>query len=176
MRSPVFIANIGNPTADKLTAKLFTDYRSQRITKGVSLNSVNREHAYLRAMFNELKRLGHWHLENPVYSVRQFSISQIELIYLSDAQITALLEAVKQSRNADAYHVTMWHSQPVQDGQKLSVYVLNSFQYHRPWSPLPIQNPDGIDQYHWMTLLPSSSKQKRPDDSLKAVMQHFATL
>ncbi len=98
---------IGNPTADKLTAKLFTDYRSQRITKGVSLNSVNREHAYLRAMFNELKRLGHWNLENPVYSVRQFSISQTELIYLSDSQITALLEALKQSRNADAYHVTM---------------------------------------------------------------------
>ncbi len=98
---------IGNPTADKLTAKLFTDYRSQRITKGVSLNSVNREHAYLRAMFNELKRLGHWHHENPVLTVRQFSVSQTELTYLSGSQIDDLLSALRESKKSDAYRVTL---------------------------------------------------------------------
>ena len=98
---------IGNPTADRLTAKLFTDYRAQRITAGVSPNSANREHAYLRAMFNELKRLGHWHLDNPVILVRQFSLPECGLTYLTDMQIGMLLEALQQSKSQDAYRVTL---------------------------------------------------------------------
>ena len=96
---------IGNPTADKITATLFTDYRAKRISDNVSLNSVNREHSYLRAMFNELIRLGHWHQKNPVSSVRQFSVSDTELQYLSHDQIAVLLDELKRGRNLDAYKV-----------------------------------------------------------------------
>lgn len=98
---------MSNPTVDKLTPKLFTDYRALRVASGISLNSVNREHAYLRAMFNELIRLGHWHHKNSVSSVRQFSVSDAELQYLSHDQIAMLLEELKRGRNLDAYKVAL---------------------------------------------------------------------
>ncbi|MCC7544356.1 MAG: hypothetical protein IT506_02565 [Aquabacterium sp.] len=34
--------------------------RTERLAAGIAPNSVNREHAYLRSVFNELRRLGQW--------------------------------------------------------------------------------------------------------------------
>ncbi len=57
---------VNNPLADDFTAKTFTNYRQKRMSdeffrtekkKAVSLNTLNKELIYFRAVFNELRRL-----------------------------------------------------------------------------------------------------------------------
>lgn len=83
-----------NPVADQFKPEMFADYRASRLNEGITANSLNREHAYLRAVFNELKRLGQWKTENPLAKVRQIKIAERELAYLSIEQIRALLKAL----------------------------------------------------------------------------------
>lgn len=93
---------MGNPVADKFTVTLFAEYREQRLRSGISPNNMNREHAYLRSVFSELKRLGHWKAENPMSSLRQFKIVERELTYLDGEQIGRLLNALADGRNQHA--------------------------------------------------------------------------
>ncbi|MBB5202810.1 integrase [Inhella inkyongensis] len=90
---------MGNPVADRFSVEMFAAYRKQRIDAGITASNMNREHAYLRAVFNELIRLGQWSKENPLAKLRQFKVPQIELTYLDGEQISALLDALKLSRN-----------------------------------------------------------------------------
>jgi integrase len=90
---------LGNPVADRFTVDMFAAYRTKRISEGISQNNLNREHAYLRSVFNELTRPGHWKRENPLANLRSFKIQEIELTFLTDAQITLLLDAMDGSRN-----------------------------------------------------------------------------
>ena len=93
-----------NPRADEFTAETFADYRRKRIDAGITQNNMNREHAYLRAMFNELERLGYWKKANPLEHLRAFKIQENELSYLTKEQIKGLLDALSSSRNP---HVTL---------------------------------------------------------------------
>jgi integrase len=95
---------LGNPVADRFTVDMFAAYRTKRIGEGISHNNLNREHAYLRSVFNELTRLGHWTRENPLANLRSFKIQEIELTFLTNAQIKLLLDAMNGSRNP---HVKM---------------------------------------------------------------------
>ena len=97
---------LGNPVVDKFTAELFSEYRAKRLKEGISANNLNREHAYLRAVFNELKRLGVWNGDNPLSTVRQFKIKERELSYLSLGQIRTLLTELESVANSDAALVT----------------------------------------------------------------------
>lgn len=94
-------SGLGNPAVDKFHAEHFSEYRKRRLASGVSANSLNREHAYLRSVFNELKRLGHWKGENPLASVRQFKIAERELAYLTLEQIRVLLAALELGKTRD---------------------------------------------------------------------------
>jgi integrase len=98
-RLHAMVKNMGNPVADRFSVDLFASYRTKRIDAGVSPNNMNREHSYLRAMFNELIRLGHWTKENPISKLRQFKIQQSELSYLTKEQIRDLLQILKESSN-----------------------------------------------------------------------------
>ena len=80
----------------------FNTYRQARIDEGKSLATVNREHSYLRSVFNELKRLGEWTQANPIGDIRQFKIQEQELSYLTRPQIVELLNELKKSRNPHA--------------------------------------------------------------------------
>jgi site-specific recombinase XerD len=93
---------LGNPTVDTFNVNMFVEYRSQRLNQGISANNLNREHAYLRSVFNELRRLGYWKKENPLAFVRQFKIEERELSYLKLEQISALLAKLGKGRNRDA--------------------------------------------------------------------------
>lgn len=97
---------MGNPVADRFTVEMFATYRTKRLADGITQNSVNREHAYLRAMFNELQRLGQWKKPNPLAELRQFKIQEKELSFLTLAQIDQLLESLNQSRNVHAIKIT----------------------------------------------------------------------
>lgn len=94
---------LGNPIAGQFKAEMFTEYRTKRLNDGISANNLNREHAYLRAVFNELIRLGQWQGENPLGKVRQFKISERELSFLTLTQITLLLETLREGRSEGAW-------------------------------------------------------------------------
>ena len=84
---------MGSPTANEFSAQLFTAYRAKRLdgqfarTKRiakVSPRTMNLEHAYFLAVFNELKRLEECSAPNPLESVRQFRTDESEMAYLTD--------------------------------------------------------------------------------------------
>lgn len=85
---------MGNPVAEQFKPEMFAAYRAKRLTEGITANNLNREHSYLRAVFNELGRLGQWKSENPLAKVRQIKISERELSFLSVEQIRRLLDAL----------------------------------------------------------------------------------
>ncbi|HDR8990106.1 TPA: tyrosine-type recombinase/integrase [Burkholderia vietnamiensis] len=95
-------AAMSNPVADKFSVQIFATYRDQRLKAGVSLANMNREHAYLRSVFSELKRLGQWKGDNPLSSLRQFKVVERELTYLDRSQIVRLLHELGESRNRHA--------------------------------------------------------------------------
>lgn len=95
---------MGNPRAETFTVDVFAEYRTKRLAAGITQNNMNREQSYLRAVFNELSRLGHWKGENPLKRLRAFKIQERELSYLTAEQITELLSALRVSQNK---HVTL---------------------------------------------------------------------
>lgn len=95
---------LGNPIGSQLTASDFSAYREER-TKTISTTTANREHSYLRAMFNELERLGVITYPNPLAKIRQFREREGELRYLSHEEIDQLLEACASSSNRSLIYV-----------------------------------------------------------------------
>lgn len=95
-------AAMSNPVADKFSVQIFATYRDQRLKAGISLANMNREHAYLRSVFSELKRLGQWKGDNPLSSLRQFKVVERELTYLDRSQIVRLLHELGEGRNRHA--------------------------------------------------------------------------
>ncbi|HDY8229154.1 TPA: tyrosine-type recombinase/integrase [Vibrio vulnificus] len=96
--------SLGNPVGSDLTSEMFARYREKR-TLEVSLKTVNREHSYLRAVFNELDRLGVISFENPLTKIRQFREAECELRFLSHNEISRLLEQCRKSSNKSLVHV-----------------------------------------------------------------------
>lgn len=92
-------AAMGNPRADLFTPDQFAEYRMKRLETGISANTMNREQAYLRAVFNETIRLSHWKKENPLKQLRAFKIEERELSYLTSEQIVSLLEQLAKAKN-----------------------------------------------------------------------------
>lgn len=95
---------LGNPVAYDFSALAFSTYREER-TKEISTTTVNREHSYLRAMFNELERLGVINFPNPLVKIRQFREREGELCYLSHDEISELLMTCNQSSNRSLIYV-----------------------------------------------------------------------
>ncbi|EBZ4260979.1 site-specific integrase [Salmonella enterica subsp. enterica serovar Saintpaul] len=101
---------MGSPLATEFSAQLFTAYRAKRLdgnfarTKRVlkvSSRTMNLEHAYFLAVFNELKRLGEWQAPNPLENVRQFRTDESEMAFLTTEQIELLLEECRRSSAKD---------------------------------------------------------------------------
>ena len=100
---------MGNPYAADFTTTHFTKYRTDRLAgkfnrqkigsglkkgedaKAPSANTLNHELAYLRAVFNELERLGEWGAENPLGKIRALKFDETEMAYLAIDQIHPLL-------------------------------------------------------------------------------------
>lgn len=96
-----------NPKATEFTVSDFALYRRLRMENdGVGPNTLNHEHAYLNAVFNELIRQGEWVEPNPLKNLRKFKLDEQELAFLSHEQIIRLLDECKASTNPSLYHVT----------------------------------------------------------------------
>ncbi|WP_374087279.1 tyrosine-type recombinase/integrase [Methylomicrobium lacus] len=96
---------LNNPYAYTLTPELFSEYRQKRLAEGLSTNSMNREHAYLKSAFNELIRIGQWKKTNPVEKIRLLKIDEKELTYLTQDQIKQLMQAIEEGESEDLYLV-----------------------------------------------------------------------
>lgn len=100
---------LGDPIAAQLTAKDWAHYRDRRLRGEIDNGyhsdpekwkvkpiTVNREQQYLDAVFNELKRLGEWPLPNPLEGIRVFKESDKEMSWLTQPQISQLLDACER--------------------------------------------------------------------------------
>ena len=96
---------MGNPLANKFDKTMFAAYRKLRLEK-VSPKTVNNEQTYVRALFNELKRLGEWNKENPLDGVRMLKHKQSEMGFLQPKQIIILLSTLENAHNKDALIIT----------------------------------------------------------------------
>ncbi|MCW2484768.1 tyrosine-type recombinase/integrase [Candidatus Symbiopectobacterium sp. NZEC127] len=110
----IICGGLGDPVAVTLTAKDWAHYRDLRLqgaidngystsleTRKVSTGTINCEHAFLRAVFNELKRLGEWSLPNPLENIREFDQPEREMAWLTPQQITRLLAACIKHGNEE---------------------------------------------------------------------------
>ena len=96
-------ADLGNPVAVKFKGSDFTDYRALRLKDGTKPGTLNNYHAYLRAVFNELERIGEWKHPNPLKTVRRIKYDEKELTFLNSEQVRILLSLL----TGDAYKVTL---------------------------------------------------------------------
>jgi len=96
---------MGNPLAKKFDKTMFAAYRKLRL-ENVSPKTVNNEQTYVRALFNELTRLGEWTKGNPIEGVRMLKHKQSEMGFLQPEQMTGLLEALGKTHNKDALVIT----------------------------------------------------------------------
>lgn len=99
-----------DPLVNDFTTRTFTDYRKRRMNgelyrtdsvKTISLRTLNLELVYLRAMFNELARLGEWDQPNPIGNIKQFKTDESEMAFLSNEQIKLLLDECASSNVAN---------------------------------------------------------------------------
>lgn len=106
--------SMGNPLAHEFSATMFSLYRKKRLSgeiartarvQKVSPRTMNLELAYFRAVFNELKRLGHWKKDNPLENLRPFKSEDAELSYLENDEIERLLIQCMNSQNKSTYWV-----------------------------------------------------------------------
>jgi site-specific recombinase XerD len=91
-------SRLKNPRIIEFNSQVFSAYRSKRLDE-VSANTVNHEHSYLGAVFNELIRLGELS-ENPIKTIRKIKIQETELCFLTNEQINLLLSETSNSLNS----------------------------------------------------------------------------
>ena len=96
---------MGNPLAKKFDKTMFAAYRKLRL-ESVSPKTVNNEQTYVRALFNELTRLGEWTKGNPIEGVRMLKHKQSEMGFLQPEQVINLLETLRNAHNKDAQIIT----------------------------------------------------------------------
>ncbi len=90
---------LGNPIASTFTALDFGRYRTQRL-KDCTPATVNHEHRYLKAVFNELIRLGVWNEANPLAKLRQLKVDETERAFLTLDECRLLLQECAASTNS----------------------------------------------------------------------------
>lgn len=98
-RTLAIVEALGNPIASTLSPLEFSRYRAERL-KTCTPATVNHEHRYLKAMFNELIRLGVWHEANPVANLRQLRVDETELTFLTLEECRLVLAQCAASTNS----------------------------------------------------------------------------
>ncbi|MDC5820423.1 tyrosine-type recombinase/integrase [Vibrio europaeus] len=133
---------MGNPIATLLNAKLYSEFRSQRMhgqisfvndrwQKGApSIATLNSELARFKAVFSKLKELGEWKLPNPIEDVKPFKDHERSMAFLHKEQITLLLELVALHTREDMLKIVKlclatgarWNEAAQLNGSQLTQY------------------------------------------------------
>ena len=85
--------DLGDPVAAKFTADQFCTLRGKLLVEGINGKTLNNRLGYVKSVFNELHRLGDIDYPNPLAKVRPLRLQERPLSYLTQEQITELLEA-----------------------------------------------------------------------------------
>ncbi|EJE8523594.1 tyrosine-type recombinase/integrase [Vibrio parahaemolyticus] len=110
------VEELGNPFAIKFTAKEFVHWRSSRKAKNrygdettagksISAPTNNLDLRYLRAVFNELIALGEWTQPNPLTNVKSIQVTESEMGFFSNEEITMLFDRISKSKRAKEYEL-----------------------------------------------------------------------
>jgi integrase len=86
--------DLGDPVAIKLTGNAFSEVRSLLFKQGIQPKTLNNRLGYLKALFNELNRLGDIDYANPLVNVRPLRLQERAVSFLSVSQISELLAAL----------------------------------------------------------------------------------
>ena len=98
---------LGNPIARMMTEREFALMRAKRTAEGISAKTLNNELAYIKAMFNVLKKQKEIAFDNPLNDLDPLKIGERELSYLTHEQIDILLDAFKSSENEHVELITL---------------------------------------------------------------------
>ncbi|WP_397378586.1 tyrosine-type recombinase/integrase [Pseudomonas sp.] len=85
---------LGDPIAIKLTGTHLAQLRRSELESGAVPKSINNRFTYLKAVFNELRRLGDIDYPNPLDSIKPLKFQERQLSYLSIHQIALLIAAL----------------------------------------------------------------------------------
>lgn len=85
------IREMEDPRANALTRKFLLEYRTSKLTAGLSPHTVNRDLTVLSAMFSVLIRAEEFYHENPVHEIRKLRVPPSDMSFLSDDEIDSLL-------------------------------------------------------------------------------------
>lgn len=85
---------LGDPRAEKLTPKMFLNYRFVRTEAGISGKTLNNELCYLNSMYNGLKASGEVSYSNPLGEMKMLKLDERELSWLSSDEIQHLLGTI----------------------------------------------------------------------------------
>ncbi|EUD11772.1 tyrosine-type recombinase/integrase [Providencia alcalifaciens] len=97
------IKDMGNPAIYQITSKLLGRYRSDRLQDGVKASTINRDLNLLMGMFTFLAEIGEFSQVNPIKSLGKLKEEKPEMAYLTERDITKLLESV----SGDYWRITV---------------------------------------------------------------------
>ncbi|HDC2640153.1 TPA: tyrosine-type recombinase/integrase [Salmonella enterica] len=78
--------------SDQLTRKGIINYRLMMLNKGIKQSTVNRYCAMMSGFFTKLINVEEYSGKNPFHEVKRLKVQQTEMAYLSQDEITLLLE------------------------------------------------------------------------------------
>lgn len=81
---------LGNPKADTLNKKQFSEYRARRMEAGIKPATINREQAMLSGVYTNLIKAGVYTKSNPLSLLTRIKNPQKEMAFLSHQQIGQL--------------------------------------------------------------------------------------
>ena len=93
-------SRLGDPVATKLTGAHLAHLRRSELEAGSVPKSINNRFTYLKAVFNELRRLGDIDYANPLDSIKPLKFQERQLSYLSIKQISLLLESLDRLKRS----------------------------------------------------------------------------
>jgi len=86
--------DLGNPIGVNFTGNAYCETRRLQLENGVHGKTLNNRLGYLKAVFNELYRLGDIDYPNPLAKVRPLRLQERPLSFLSAPQIKEVLDAL----------------------------------------------------------------------------------
>ncbi len=93
-------SRLGDPVAIKLTGSHLAQLRRVELEAGAVAKSINNRFTYLKAVFNELRRLGDIDYANPLDTVKPLKFQERQLSYLSIKEIRLLIESLDKLKRS----------------------------------------------------------------------------
>ena len=92
--------DLGDPVAVTFTGNAYCETRRVQLDSGVKGKTLNNRLGYLKAVFNELRRLGDIDYANPLDTVKPLKFQERQLSYLSIKEIRLLIESLDKLKRS----------------------------------------------------------------------------